>query len=48
MQTAYREKINSKVLLHSAGNSTQYPVINPNRKEYEKGHNGVTSLYSSS
>ena len=30
------ELINSKVLLHSTGNYIQYPVINHNRKEYEK------------
>ena len=27
---------NSKVLLYSTGNYTQYPVINHNGKEYEK------------
>ena len=32
----YREWINYTVLLHSTGNSTQYPVINHNGKEYEK------------
>ena len=30
------EWINNKVLLYSTGNCTQYPVINPNGKEYEK------------
>ena len=28
--------INNKVLLYSTGNYIQYPVINHNRKEYEK------------
>ena len=28
--------INNKVLLYSTGNCIQYPVINYNRKEYEK------------
>ena len=32
----YREWINSKVLLYSTGNHSQYPVINHNGKEYEK------------
>ena len=32
----YIEWINNKVLLYSTGNSTQYPVINHNGKEYEK------------
>ena len=32
----YIEWINSKVLLYSTGNYTQYPVINHNGKEYEK------------
>ena len=32
----YIEWINSKVLLYSAGNYIQYPVVNDNRKEYEK------------
>ena len=32
----YIEWINSKVLLYSTGNYIQYPVINRNRKEYEK------------
>ena len=27
---------NNKVLMHSTGNSSQYPVINHNGKEYEK------------
>ena len=40
----YTEKINSNVLLHSAGNSIQYPVINHNGKEYEKGYSRVTSV----
>ena len=30
------EWINNKVLLYSTGNNSQYPVINHNRKEYEK------------
>ena len=30
------EWINNKVLLYSTGNYIQYPVINHNRKEYEK------------
>ena len=30
------EWINNKVLLYSAGNYIQYPVINKNGKEYEK------------
>ena len=32
----YVEWINNKVLLYSTGNYTQYPMINHNRKEYEK------------
>ena len=32
----YTEWINNKVLLYSARNSIQYPVINHNGKEYEK------------
>ena len=28
--------INNKVLLYHTGNYIQYPVINHNRKEYEK------------
>ena len=31
----YREWIN-KILLYNTGNYIQYPVINHNRKEYEK------------
>ena len=31
------EWINSKVLLYSTGNYTQYPEINHNGKEYKKG-----------
>ena len=30
------EWMNNKVLLYSTGNYFQYPVINHNRKEYEK------------
>ena len=33
----YIEWINNKVLLYSTGNYIQYPVINHNGKEYEKG-----------
>ena len=32
----YRRWINNRVLLYRIGNNTQYPVINSNRKEYEK------------
>ena len=32
----YTEWIDRKVLLHSTGNYTQYPVINRNGEEYEK------------
>ena len=32
----YIEWINNKVLLYSMGKYIQYPVINHNRKEYEK------------
>lgn len=32
----YASWINNKVLLYSTGNYIQYPVINHNRKEYEK------------
>ena len=32
----YIEWINNKDLLYSTGNYIQYPVINPNGKEYEK------------
>jgi len=28
--------INNKILLYSTGNYTQYPVINHNKKDYEK------------
>ena len=44
------EWINNKVLMYNTGNYIQYPVINHNRKEYEKEciyvYNWVTSLYS--
>ena len=33
---SYKGWINNKVLLYSTGNCIQYPVINRNRKEYEK------------
>ena len=36
------EWINNEVLLYSSGNYTQYPVINPNGKEYEKEHICIT------
>ena len=29
-------RINNKVLLYSTGNYIQYPMVNHNRKEYEK------------
>jgi len=32
----YTAWIDRKVLLHSTGNYTQYPVINRNGEEYEK------------
>ena len=32
----YREQINDKALLYSTGNNIQYPVTNPNGREYEK------------
>ena len=32
----YMEWINSKILVYSTGNYTQYPVISHNGKEYEK------------
>ena len=32
----YRGWVNNKVLLYSTGDYIQYPVINHNRKEYEK------------
>ena len=32
------EWINNQVLLYSTGNSSQYPEINQNGKEYEKEH----------
>ena len=32
-----REWINNQVLLYSTGSYIQYPVINHNGKEYEKG-----------
>ena len=32
----YRKQMKNKDLLYSTGNSTQYPVINHNGKEYEK------------
>ena len=32
----YRGWIYNKILLYSTGNYIQYPVINHNRKEYEK------------
>ena len=34
----YLEWINNEVLLCSAGNYIQYPIINHNGKEYEKGY----------
>ena len=34
----YIEWINNKILLYSAWNYVQYPVINQNGKEYEKEH----------
>ena len=34
----YIEWINNKVLLYSAENYIQYPVIKHNGKEYEKGY----------
>ena len=40
----YIEWINNKVLLYSAWNYVQYPVINQNGKEYEKEHM-YTHLY---
>ena len=39
----YIEWINNKVLLYSTGNYTQYPVINHNGKEYEKGYICITA-----
>ena len=39
----YIEWINNKVLLYSTGNYIQYPVINHNRKEYEKE---CTNMYN--
>ena len=36
------ECINNKVLLYSTGNYIQYPVINHNRKEYEKEYICIT------
>ena len=36
--------INYKVLLYSAGNYIQYPVINHNGKEYEKEYIRITEL----
>ena len=35
-QLLYIEWINHKVLLYSTGTHVQYPVINPNGKEYER------------
>ena len=32
----YIEWVDNKVLLYGTGNSTQYPVINRNGKEYKK------------
>ena len=32
----YREWVNNEVPLYRTGNHIQYPVINHNRKEYEK------------
>ena len=34
----YLKQVNNKVLLYSTGNYIQYPVINHNRKEYEKDY----------
>ena len=46
---SYIKWINNKVLLYSTGNFIQYPVINHNRKEYEKEciymYNLITLLY---
>ena len=42
----YIDWINSKILSDSSGNNIQYPVINPNGKEYEKNlYNWITLLY---
>ena len=42
----YTGWINNKVLLYSAGNYIQYPVIDYNGKEYEKAYICITeSLY---
>ena len=35
---SYIEQTNNKVLLYSTGNYIQYPMINHNGKEYEKGY----------
>ena len=37
--------INNKVLLRSTGNYIQYPVINHNRKEYEKEYTCITESF---
>ena len=45
----YTGQMKNKVLLYSPGNYFQYPVINHDRKEYEKKvymYNWVTLLYS--
>ena len=33
---SYREWVNSKVLLYSEGNYSQYPMVNHNGREYAK------------
>ena len=51
-QVLHLEWINNKILRYSTGNYIQYPVINHNRKEYEKEcvcvyiyiKNGITLL----
>jgi len=42
MKTSKYRVINNKVLLCSTGNCIEYPVINHNRKEYEKEYTSVT------
>ena len=37
-ELVYVGLIDNKVLLHSRGNTIQYPVINHNGKEYEIGY----------
>ena len=44
----YIEQVNNKVLLYSSGNYIQYPVLNHNRREYEKVYINIDTHISDS